>query len=98
MHSRGLTLETAADARVVAPADGRIVYAAPFRRYRNVVIIDHGRGWTSVITDIAALEVARGAVVRRGAAIGRTGAGSPRVTIELRRNGRPVPFAQLIGG
>jgi septal ring factor EnvC (AmiA/AmiB activator) len=98
VHSRGLTIETAADAPVIAPADGRIIYAAPFRRYGNVVIIDHGRGWTSVITDIATLEVARGAVVRRGAAIGRTGAGSPRVTVELRRNGRPVPFAQLIGG
>jgi murein hydrolase activator len=98
VHSRGLTIETAAEAPVIAPADGRIIYAAPFRRYGHVVIIDHGRGWTSVITDIATLEVAPGAVVRRGAAIGRTGAGSPRVTVELRRNGRPVPFAQLIGG
>jgi len=34
----------------------------------------------------------------RGQRIGRTGAGNPRVTLELRRNGRPVPFAQLIGG
>jgi len=98
VHSRGLTIETAAQAQVIAPAAGRIVYAAPFRRYGYVVIIDHGRGWTSVITDIATLEVARGALVRRGAALGRTGTGNPRVTLELRRNGRPVPFAQLIGG
>jgi septal ring factor EnvC (AmiA/AmiB activator) len=98
VHSRGLTIETAAEARVIAPAGGRIVHAAPFRRYGNVVIIDHGRGWTSVITDIATLEVARGAIVGRGAALGRTGGGSPRVTVELRRNGRPIPFAQLIGG
>jgi septal ring factor EnvC (AmiA/AmiB activator) len=98
VHSRGLTIETAAEARVIAPADGRIIYAAPFRGYGHVVIIDHGRGWTSVITDIATLEVAQGTVVRRGEGIGRTGGGSPRVTLELRRNGRPVPFAQLIGG
>jgi septal ring factor EnvC (AmiA/AmiB activator) len=98
VHSRGLTIETAAEARVIAPASGRVIYAAPFRSYGYVVIIDHGRGWTSVITDIATLEVAQGALVRRGAAIGRTGGGSPRVTVELRRNGRPVPFAQLIGG
>jgi septal ring factor EnvC (AmiA/AmiB activator) len=36
--------------------------------------------------------------VLRGQRIGRTGSGSPRVTLELRRNGRPVPFAQFLGG
>ena len=98
VHSRGLTIETAAETQVIAPAAGRIVYAAPFRRYENVVIIDHGNGWTSVITNVAALEVAQGAAVQRGQPLGRTGAGSPRVTVELRRNGRPVPFAQFLGG
>ena len=73
VHARGLTFETAAEARVVAPAGGRIVYAAPFRRYGNVVIIDHGRGWSSVITDLAALDVAPGQTVapRRAARPGR---------------------------
>lgn len=98
VHSRGLTIETAAEAPVIAPAAGRILFAAPFRRYENVVIIDHGSGWTSVITNLAALDVASGALVQRGQRIGRTGAGSPRVTVELRRDGRPVPFAQFLGG
>ena len=98
VHSRGLTIETAAEAPAIAPAAGRVIYAAPFRRYANVVIIDHGDGWTSVITNLATLDVAQGAAVRRGQRIGRTGAGSPRVTLELRRNGRPVPFAQFLGG
>ncbi len=98
VHSRGLTVETAAEAPVLAPAPGRIVFAAGFRRYENVVIIDHGNGWLSVITNLAALDVARGAAVLRGQRLGRTGPGSPRVTVELRRNGRPVPFAQFLGG
>jgi septal ring factor EnvC (AmiA/AmiB activator) len=98
VHSRGLTIETGAEAQVVAPAAGRIIFAGPFRRYQNVVIVDHGNGWTSVITNLATLDVARGATVLRGQALGRTGDGSPRVTIELRRDGRPVPFAQFLGG
>ena len=98
VHARGLTFETEAEARVIAPAGGRIVYAAPFRRYGQVVIIDHGRGWSTVVTDLAALDVAPGRTVRRGAALGRAGGDSPRITVELRRNGRPVPVAQLIGG
>ena len=98
VHSRGLTFETEAGARVIAPAGGRIAYAAPFRRYGHVVIIDHGRGWSTVVTDLAALDVAPGRIVRRGAPLGRAGDDSPRITVELRRNGRPVPVAQLIGG
>jgi murein hydrolase activator len=98
VHARGLTLETAAEAPVVAPAGGRIAYAGPFRRYGNVVIIDHGGGWQSVITDLASLSVRQGQTVRRGASLGAAGAGSPRITVELRRNGRPVPVAQIIGG
>ena len=98
VHARGLTFETDAAARVVAPAAGRIVYAAPFRRYGNVVIIDHGRGWSSVVTDLATLNVRRGQAVRRGTPIGGAGPGAPRISVELRRNGRPVPVAQMIAG
>jgi septal ring factor EnvC (AmiA/AmiB activator) len=98
VHARGLTFETAAEAPVIAPAAGRIVYAAPFRGYGNVVIIDHGRGWMTVITDLGGAEVSAGQNVARGAAIGRAGNGTPRITVELRRNGRPLPVAQLIGG
>jgi murein hydrolase activator len=98
VHARGLTFETRAQARVVAPAGGRVVYAAPFRRYGSVVIIDHGRGWLTVLTNLGSLDVRAGQAVARGSAIGRAGAGAPEVTVELRRNGRPVPVAQLIAG
>ncbi len=99
VHSRGLTFETAAGTDVVAPANGRVAYAGPFRSYGRVVILDHGQGWSSVITDIATLDVTAGATVRRGMRIGRTGGGTaPRITVELRREGRPVPIAQLLTG
>ena len=75
-----------------------IPYAAPFRRYGNVVIIDHGGGWSSVITDLGNLRVRAGQNVRRGMPLGETGSGTPHVTVELRRDGRPVPVAQMIGG
>jgi septal ring factor EnvC (AmiA/AmiB activator) len=96
VHSRGLTFATASGSRALAPANGRILYAAPFRSYGNVVIIDHGRGWSTVVTNLGSLQVATGQRVRRGATLGRTGQSD--VTVELRRAGRPVPIAQLIGG
>jgi septal ring factor EnvC (AmiA/AmiB activator) len=98
VHARGLTFETEAEAPVVAPAAGRVVYAAGFRGYGTVVIIDHGRGWMTVLTDLGGASVHIGQNVARGEAIGRAGPGTPRVTVELRRNGRPLPVAQMIAG
>jgi septal ring factor EnvC (AmiA/AmiB activator) len=98
VHSRGLTFAAAPQARIVAPANGRVTYAAPFRSYGQVVIIDHGRGWSTVITNLGTLDVSRGQLVRRGMPLGRAAGDSPRVTVELRRDGRPVPVAQLIAG
>lgn len=95
VHARGVTLETRNGAEVTAPAPGRILYAAPFRGYDNVVIIDHGNGWTSTITSLGSLAVRPREQVAAGAPIGRAAAGS--VSIELRHRGQPTPIAPLIG-
>jgi septal ring factor EnvC (AmiA/AmiB activator) len=96
VHARGLTFVTEASAQAVAPASGRIVYAGRFRGYGEIVIIDHGNGWTTAITNLAALNVEVGDKVRQGDPIGRAGTGAPHVSVELRRNGRPFPISPLI--
>jgi septal ring factor EnvC (AmiA/AmiB activator) len=98
VHARGLTFQAAGGARVVAPRDGRIVYAGPFRGYGRIVILDHGGGWTSVVTNLADISVTVGERVAMGATIGRTGSGDTRVTVELRREGKPFPITPLIAG
>ena len=96
VHARGLTFETAANSAVVAPASGRVVFAGRFRGYGEIVIIDHGSGWISAITNLESLDVRSGNIVRRGSTIGRTGSGRPQVTVELRRDGRPFPISPLL--
>ncbi|HEY0270139.1 MAG TPA: peptidoglycan DD-metalloendopeptidase family protein [Sphingomonas sp.] len=88
--ARGLTLTTGQRAEVIAPHDGRIGYAGPFRSYGRVVIILHGGGWTTTVTGLDSLSVKVGDRVRQGQAIGRAGDGVPAVTVELRRASRPV--------
>jgi septal ring factor EnvC (AmiA/AmiB activator) len=97
VRARGLTLATAANARAIAPAAGRVVYAGPFRGYRGVVIVDHGEGWTSLIAGLGGLAVRVGDQVAPGQLIGRAWkSGDPRVTVELRRRGQPMDLAQLL--
>lgn len=96
VHARGLTLATAGGAEVAAPSAGRIVYAGAFPGYGEIVIIDHGGGWTSTITSLDSLAVGKGDQVRARQTLGRAEGRDPRVTVELRRNGRPFPIAPLV--
>ncbi|WP_156680975.1 murein hydrolase activator EnvC family protein [Sphingomonas profundi] len=96
VRARGLTLAARPGAQVVAPAGGRIAYAGPFRNYGGIVIIDHGGGWTSLVTNLAQLSVKVGDLVDLAGPIGRAAGARPQVTVELRRGGRPVDITPLV--
>ncbi len=96
--SRGLTFAVTGGADVAAPAAGKVVYAGPFRGYGNVVIIDHGGGWTTLVSGLGALAVKLNDPVAQGAAIGTAQSGDDRrITVELRRKGRAVDPVALTG-
>lgn len=97
IRARGLTIATRSGAQVVAPTSGRIVFAGRFRGYGNIVVIDHGLGWTTLLTSLAALDVKVGDSVDPGTPVGRAGADRPTVTVELRRRGTPVDIGKLAG-
>ncbi len=97
VRSRGLTFATAPRARVVAPAAGTVRYARRFRDYGTIVIIDHADGWTSLVTGLATTSAKPGDRVAMGAPLGTAPREDPSITVELRRRGRPVDVAALIG-
>lgn len=93
VRSRGLQLASWRGAPVVAPAAGRIAFAGPFRRHEGVVIIDHGDGWLTLLTEVrTALKV--GSAVQAGDPIGL--ALGP-IEIELTHRGTPQPAALIAG-
>jgi murein hydrolase activator len=97
VRSRGLTLATRPGAQIVAPSGGTVTFAGKYGGYGTIVIIDHGRGWTSLITSINGLDVRVGDSVIQGSPIGRAGNDNPTVTVELRQKNQPVDITQLIG-
>ena len=85
---------------VHAAADGDVIYAARMRGYGNVVIIDHGGGYSTVYGHNSRLYVSTGQHVRRGeviSAVGSTGLTSgPNLHFEVRINNHPVnPLGRL---
>ncbi len=96
-RSAALILAPAAGATIAAPRQGRIAFAGRFGSYAQVVIIEHGGGWTSVIAGLAETNVTRGDAVAGGAALGRAPAADPAIRIELRYRGTPVAPTRLAG-
>lgn len=95
--SQGLTLAPRSGALVVAPAAGRVVFAGPYRGYGQIVIIEHGDGWTSLVTGLARSDVEAGEDLVGGAPIGVAGSGRPTVSLELRHRGEAVNPLELAG-
>ncbi len=71
-RARGVTWQTRADASVVAPWDGRIAFAGPFRRFGQILIIDHGEGYHTLIAGLGRIEAQVGQWVLAGEPLGRT--------------------------
>jgi len=97
VRSRGVTIAARPGGQVVAPAPGRVGFAGDYRGYGKIVIIDHGGGWVSLLTGMIALSVGVGDTLDAGTPVGRAGSDDSRITVELRRAGRPVDIVAMIG-
>jgi len=89
---KGLSIETREDAQVVAPYDGQVVFAGPFRGYGLLLIIEHGEGYHTLLAGMSRIDSLVGQRLLAGEPVGVMGRsdGKPVLYFELRRNGQPV--------
>ncbi|MBM3547179.1 MAG: peptidase M23 [Alphaproteobacteria bacterium] len=91
--AKGLAYESRAGAAVVAPYDGRILFAGPFRGYGLILIIEHGEGYHSLLSGLGRIDGGVGQWVLAGEPVGAMGQateGNPRLYLELRHQGHPI--------
>lgn len=93
----GITYQAPPAARVVAMCGGRVVFAAPFRSYGLLLIVDCGGGYHAVMAGFQALGAKVGQLVRAGEPVGAMptwtpgqGGARPALYVELRREGQPI--------
>jgi murein hydrolase activator len=99
---KGLTIATRAGAQVTAPCDGWVVYAAPFRNYGQVLILNAGGGYHIVLAGMERISVDVGQFVLTGEPVAIMGSGlhaaatlasgsnQPVLYVEFRKDGTPV--------
>lgn len=98
---KGISLQTRAEARITAPADGWVVYAGEFRSYGQLLIINMGGGYHVLLAGMSRIDVSLGQFVLAGepvAEMGNSAASSqggednlrPVLYVEFRQDGEPI--------
>jgi murein hydrolase activator len=89
--TKGITIQTRKDAQVIAPYDGQVVFAGPFRGYGLLLIIEHSEGYHTLLAGMARIDATVGQRLLGGEPVGTMGQDDtkPNLYVELRYNGQP---------
>jgi septal ring factor EnvC (AmiA/AmiB activator) len=89
--SKGIIITSRPESPVVAPFDGVVAFAGPFRGYGLLLIIEHSEGYHSLLAGMGRIDSAVGQRVLAGEPVGVMDSGeSTSLYLELRRDGQPI--------
>ena len=89
--SNGIDIKTAAKAQVIAPFDGTVIFAGPFKNFATLVILDHGEGYTSLLSGLQETYTEVGQMLLAGEPVGvMPSGGNAKLHMEIRKNNQPL--------
>lgn len=93
-QSNGLTIQAFSGSIVTAPMGGKIQFTGSFKRYGNLIIIEHENGYHSLVAGLEKIDTVVGQIVEVGEPIGKMPQKAmhshSKLYYELRKNGNPV--------
>jgi septal ring factor EnvC (AmiA/AmiB activator) len=92
LPAKGISIATRSGAEVVAPFDGEVAFAGPFRGYGLLLIIEHGEGYHTLLAGMARIDCQVGQHLVAGEPVGvmLDSEEKPLLYVELRRQGQPI--------
>lgn len=92
--SKGLSIDGLSGGVVVAPMSGVVRYAGPFKRFGNIIILEHEKGLHSLVAGLGKIDTVEGREVTAGEPVGALPSVAkdkrPTLYYELRQDGKPV--------
>ncbi|TDQ64239.1 septal ring factor EnvC (AmiA/AmiB activator) [Maritalea mobilis] len=94
--SQGAYIVTRAEAQIVAPADGWVVYKGPYLNYGQIIILNMGQGYHLLLAGMESADVALGQFVLMGEPLGKMGERTNSQTIATSAgNSRPTLYIEI---
>ncbi len=91
VSSKGIIVKTRPQAQVISPFDGNVIFAGPFRGYGNLIIIEHGKGYLSLLAGLDSVDCELGQMLLAGEPVGQMPDSSDsKLYIEIRKDNHPI--------
>lgn len=89
--SKGIVIAARSGGQVIAPFDGTVAFAGPFRGYGLLLIIEHSEGYHTLLAGLGRIDSVIDQRVFAGEPVGvMDSQGASDLYVELRQNGQPV--------
>ncbi len=97
VSSKGIIIKTRDNAQVISPFDGTVIFAGPFRGYGNLIIVEHGNGYLTLLAGLSTFDVELGQLLLAGEPVGQMPVGEDaKLYVELRKDNQPIdPLAWM---
>ena len=89
-HAKGLIIQTRPKAQITTPFDGTVLFAGPFQNYGQLIIIDHGDNYLTVMAGMDTIDASVGQQLLAGEPIGHMKQNYVILYVELRRDGQAI--------
>ena len=97
--SKGIVYKTRPEAQVIAPYDGTVIFSGPFKGYGNIIIVEHGDGYLSLLAGLGVIDCEPGQMLLAGEPVGTMpDSSNAKLYVEIRKDRHPINPAPWIAG
>ncbi len=84
---KGMSIEGRVNAQVVAPYDGVVLFSGPFKSYGQLLIIDNGDSYVTLLAGMERIYASVGQELVSGEPVGTLGSKNTSLYVEIRKDG-----------
>lgn len=97
--SKGIVYKTRPGAQVTSLFDGTVIFSGPFKGYGNIIIVEHGDGYLSLLAGLGHIDCDVGQMVLTGEPVGTMPeSNDAKLYVEIRKNRHPIDPTPWIAG